>query len=292
MRVLALLPGSTETQLQAMPAMAAIAEQLGAGLQVACNASNVAAWKLLPAVEKCISFEFGDRWSMADWANLLGSIREPDFQVCLNFTSGPGYDLLLSMSHIPTRIGANGCANTEKVPAGDAGWACQQLEHYLRPIGVELDADVFRLSLPFAQLQSARDGLPSGDGPVLLLAPGGGSDDWSAERWQETAVAIRSKVPDARLVCPAGDNSASLQTADPKPARAGDFQASAALVTAVDVVLTSDPVMAQLAVLTGTPLVALGMAEAGRLPQRDTIKALGNIAALDERGVLQALGVA
>ena len=101
MRVLALSPGSLQQQLERLPALAATAEQLQASLQVACDPSHLGLWKLLPAVEKVIPFPFNSAPTLADWANLLGLVREPDFQACLNFATGRQVNLMLSMSHIP-----------------------------------------------------------------------------------------------------------------------------------------------------------------------------------------------
>ena len=82
MRVLFLIPGGLSAQLQTLPVVARVAEALNAQVQVACSAAAGAAWSLLPAVEKLIPFDFDGPASLADWANLLGNVREPDFQAC------------------------------------------------------------------------------------------------------------------------------------------------------------------------------------------------------------------
>ena len=104
MRLLVLSPGTAQQQLERMPAIAACAKELGASIQVACSPAYLSLWTLLPSVEKIIPFDFSASLTMADWANLLGSVREPDFQVCLNFAEGRQVNLMLSMSHIPTRV--------------------------------------------------------------------------------------------------------------------------------------------------------------------------------------------
>jgi hypothetical protein len=174
MRVLFLIPGSSATQLQMIPAVAAVAEHLGAKVQVACPAEAAAVWKLVPAVEKVLPFSFAPGLSLAEWANLLGAVREPDFQLSINLASGWPLDLLLSLTHIPTRIGRTGFSATirltaEAAPA--AGWPNQALQAWLSPTEVPLDAAAFRLSLTKADLDAAVAALPPGSGPALLLAP-------------------------------------------------------------------------------------------------------------------------
>ncbi|MFM7085490.1 MAG: glycosyltransferase family 9 protein [Cyanobium sp.] len=280
MRALFLIPGDELSQIQALPAAAAVARQLNFSLQVACAPAVAAVWKLLPAVEKVIGFDFGNA-NLADWANLLGSVREPDFQVSFNLAAGRQVDLMLSMSHIPTRVAARGFSATEIVQPITGGWPAQQLEAYLRPIGVELAAESFRLTLPPQVLAKAQASLPAGDGPMLLLAPAGVPGDWPAERWQELPSRIRTTLP-------------ALRSLSVPPATAAAVLQRAALVAANDVVLASDPLSEELALLCGVPLVALGR-DGDSLPHRDGVKGLtarDGLGALSSDDVLTALGLA
>ncbi len=279
MRALFLIPGDALHQLQALPAAAAVAETLGFSLQIACAAAAAPVWALLPAVEKVIPFSFSEA-SLADWANLLGCVREPDFQVCINLVGGRQVDLMLSMSHIPTRIAASGFSATERVSPRDGGWPSQALAAWLEPIGVPLDADRFRLALPKPALEAAVADLPKGDGPMLLLVPASVPGDWPEERWSQLPRIIGARIPGLRhrLLPPV------------KPA--GVLQ-RAALVGSSDVVLASDPISEELALYCGVPLVALGRG-ADTLPQREGVRGLSTpsgLASLSDAEVLNALGL-
>ncbi len=189
MRALFLIPGDGVSQLQALPAVAATAQQLNFQIQVACRPALAGVWKLLPAVEKVLPFSFRDA-SLADWANLLGSVREPDFQACVNLARGRQVDLMLSMSHIPTRVAASGASPPpRRSRCRRAWWPEQALEAYLRPLGVSLDAAAYRLTLSRKALYEATATLPPGDGPMLLLAPSGAPDDWPAAAGRSCPVA-------------------------------------------------------------------------------------------------------
>jgi ADP-heptose:LPS heptosyltransferase len=277
MRALFLIPGDAIRQLQALPAVAAVAEQLGFAMQVACAPAVAPVWKLLAVVEKVIPFNFADA-TLADWANLLGNVREPDFQACINLAGGRQVDLMLSMSHIPARIAAGGFSATEKVSVSDQGWPAQALEAYLRPIGVRLDADAFRLRLPQQLLEQAAAALPPGDGPMLLLAPAGVPGDWPESRWQELPEAIRTRLPSLRsLTLPPGG---------------GSVLERAARIATSDVVLASDPLSEELGLLCGVPLVALGRSD-DSLPARQGVKGLTagqGLGDLSSDAVLAALG--
>jgi ADP-heptose:LPS heptosyltransferase len=275
MRLLVLSPGTAQQQLERMPAVAACANELGASIQVACSPAYRSLWTLLLSVEKIIPFDFAANLTMADWANLLGSVREPDFQVCLNFAEGRQVNLMLSMSHIPTRISEAGFASTA-VASQAEGWSAQRLSGFLAPIGLSLDAAAFRISLPAELMNRARERQPQGDGPLLLLQPAATPGDWPAERWKQLPLTIKDKLPGLRTI-DLGDNSA--------------FSERAAQIACADVVLTSCPTTSLLAAFCGVPLVALGLSDA-QLPDRDVIRHLGHddLGSLSEADVLQAMG--
>jgi ADP-heptose:LPS heptosyltransferase len=275
MRLLVLSPGTAQQQLERMPAIAACANELGASIQVACSPACRSLWTLLPSVEKIIPFDFSASLTMADWANLLGSVREPDFQVCLNFAEGRQVNLMLSMSHIPTRVSEAGFASTA-LASQAGGWSAQRLSGFLAPIGLSLDAAAFRISLPAELMNSVRERQPQGDGPLLLLQPAATPEDWPAERWKQLPLTIKDKLPGLRTIH-LGDNSAPLDRA--------------AQIACADVVLTSCPVTSLLATFCGVPLVALGLSD-DQLPERDVIRHLGhdNLRFLSEADVLEAMG--
>jgi ADP-heptose:LPS heptosyltransferase len=276
MRALFLLPGDSSRQLQAFPAVAAVADQLKAVVQVVCPAEAVGLWRLHPGVSRALPFSFANA-TLADWANLLGSVREPDFQLCINRASGRQVDLMLAMSHIPTRVAAAGFSATERVEEPQGVWPCQAWEAWLKPIGVALEAQSFRLPVAPKALQEAAAALPAGGGPLLLQAPAGGVADWPAERWQELPDLIRRRLSTVR----------SARLAE------GTWLQKAASLASADVVLASDPASIDLAVLLGVPLVALGR-PAWQLPSREGVKALGEASQLGDLGsaeVLIALGL-
>jgi ADP-heptose:LPS heptosyltransferase len=228
-------------------------------------------------VEKLIPFDFNSNPTLADWANLLGNVREPDFQACINLASGRQVDLMLSMSHIPTRVAAGGFSATNTVAIG-SGWPAQAMAAYLKPLGLTLNADGFRLALPKPALDKATSALPAGQGPALLLAPAGGTGDWPSSCWHQLPDQVRSKLPDLRVV-QASSKAKLLERA--------------AQVASCDVVLSSDPITTELALLAGMPLVALGRSSTS-LPSRQGVQAVGQAGHLDQlepAAVLTALGL-
>ena len=56
---------------------------------------------------------------------------------------------MLSMSHIPTRVAVSGFASTVRITL-EQGWSAQRLAPFVEPLGMFLNADAFRLTLPSA----------------------------------------------------------------------------------------------------------------------------------------------
>jgi len=119
----------------------------------------------------------------------------------------------------------------------------------------------------------------------LLLGPDT-VPGWSPEDWQELVEAVNRADPSVRLLWLAreGEEPAGVHRCP-----AATVMAEAATVASVDVVFTAEPRLAQLAVLTGTALVAAGMADPRRLPQRDAVKPLPPLSRLRPKDVLQVL---
>jgi hypothetical protein len=159
MRALFLIPGGSSQQLQSFAAVAAVADQLHAEVHVVCPVAAVPLWSLHPAVKRAMPFTY-EQATLADWANLMGSVREPDFQVSLNLAPSRQMDLMLSMSHIPTRVASGGFSATERITPMEGGWPNQAFEAFLRPIGVRLEAESFRLPIAPADLEAASAALP------------------------------------------------------------------------------------------------------------------------------------
>ena len=258
MRVLLLSPGGRLAQLQRLPIAGQMANALGAQLQVACPASEAALWKLIPAVEKVLPFAFDDSVNLADWANLLGSVREPDFEVCLNFASGWAINLLISFSRIPRRVARGGFSCTDPIAAGTSDNA------FLMPLGLESDAKKFRLSLPAAALEQAKAQQPAGSGPLLLLAPSGDeSNDWPSDQWQKLQQTVQQKLSDSRT----------------EWLRAGNPLQQAAQVASADGVVSSSAVASALGHYSGISVIELDALSEGKgikqLPLQRVLQALG-----------------
>lgn len=112
MRVLALVPGETETQLSFFPIINQIKDSFAnAEVSVVAPPSATAIYQLSKGVAEVVPYNFEASNSPADWANLLGIVRDREFDAALTLTDSWSIALLLWLSGVPTRLGYSGSAN-------------------------------------------------------------------------------------------------------------------------------------------------------------------------------------
>jgi ADP-heptose:LPS heptosyltransferase len=121
MRVLALVPGGIERQLEFFPVLSQIKDAFEAAeIAVVADPEAKEVYRLSKDVTEVIPYSFQASNSPADWANLLGILRDREFEAVLTLTHSWSIGLLLWLSGIPTRVGyADGANNlflTHRVP--------------------------------------------------------------------------------------------------------------------------------------------------------------------------------
>lgn len=106
MRVLALVPGGISDQLQFFPTLATIKKNYpNAEIAVVVEPTAKSAYRVSRAVSELIPFDYQGQNSPSDWANLLGIIRDREFELALCASNRWEESVLLWLSGIPTRIG-------------------------------------------------------------------------------------------------------------------------------------------------------------------------------------------
>ena len=229
-------------------------------------------------MEKLIPFDFNGNPTLADWANLLGNVREPDFQACINLASGRQVDLMLSMSHVPNRVARGGFSATSSVQprSGLAGAGHGGLP---QPAGRGARCQC----LPAGATQSSpgKSGCPTALRP--RACPAAGASRGSQRLAQQPLAAAAGAGAAAN--CPTCAWCTPVSNAKPLE--------RAAQVASCDVVLSSDPITSELALLAGMPWWPWA-APAADLPNRQGVQGVGSseaLATLQPAEVLQALGL-
>lgn len=214
MRVLALVPGGIERQLEFFPVLRGIKEALGSAqvaVVVAPEAKEV--YQLSKTVNEVVPYSFQARNSPADWANLLGIVRDREFEAVITLSQSWSLGLLLWLSGIPTRIGyggSNGKAwflTTAVPPTAENG------QGLLKALNLDVPLAPPSLNLPQADLTAAatlRQGAGIQGGYVAIY-PGATTtgEVYPTDAWVTIVQDFQQRQPDLPLVL--------LQTADTAP---------------------------------------------------------------------------
>ena len=106
MRVLALIPGDIGNQLLFFPTLETIKQQYPqATIDVLVEPRSKKAYRVCKNVDDVLVFDFQDRNSFADYLNLLGTVRDREYDVLISLKTSWRIKLLLWLNGIPTRIG-------------------------------------------------------------------------------------------------------------------------------------------------------------------------------------------
>lgn len=106
MRVLALVPGDIGNQILFFPTLETIKQQYPqASIDVLVEPSSKKAYRVCKNVDDVLVFDFQDRNSFADYLNLLGTVRDREYDVLISLKTSWRIKLLLWLNGIPTRVG-------------------------------------------------------------------------------------------------------------------------------------------------------------------------------------------
>lgn len=215
MRVLALVPGETETQLSFFPIINQLKDSFeNAEISVVAPPSATAIYQLSKGVTEVVPYNFEASNSPADWANLLGIVRDREFDAVLTLTDSWSIALLLWLSGVPTRLGYSGSANNLLLTA-TAPRSGPPAHHgdLLKLINVTGTPPALSVNVPRKDL-AAVDAIRQSNGLMdgyVLVYPGATSSSttYPTESWIAILKDFQQRQPDMPL--------ALLQTDDGTP---------------------------------------------------------------------------
>lgn len=109
MRIVALVPGKIGDQILFFPTLDNLKRVYpDAQIDVVVEPGSKAAYRVCKSVTDAITFDFKDRNSLADWGNLIGLLRDREYNIAISPQSQFSSNLLLWLTGIPTRVGYKG----------------------------------------------------------------------------------------------------------------------------------------------------------------------------------------
>jgi ADP-heptose:LPS heptosyltransferase len=210
MRVVALVPGGIGDQLLFFPTLDALKQNYpDAEIDVVVEPQAKAAYRVSKSVNDVLAFDFKDRNSPADWANLLGVLRDRDYEAVITAGRGWGTKLLLWLTGIPTRVGYAGSGGgflTNTVTLKPDQTTIGQYYDLLQGLGITTPCPELAIRLPkadqdWADAERKRLGV---NGYVLIYGGDRSSSGldtfYPVENWRQIIQDFQQKQPELPLV--------------------------------------------------------------------------------------------
>jgi ADP-heptose:LPS heptosyltransferase len=275
MRIVALVPGGIGKQLLFFPTLDSLKQAYPeAQIDVIVEPGAQKAYSICQSVRETLTFSYEDRKSLADWGNLLGLIRDREYDVAIYAGQGLGIRFALWLSGIPVRIGYGGGQGegllTQTIPLNSNQYAAHTYHDLLQGLGIDqpcpdLSVKVPAKSLDWADAERQRLGIQN-SGYVLIaggMGQGSSSQAYPLESWKGIIQDFEHRQPDLPIVLLQGAGNSDwvkeLTSAFPKlkVTAPDDIGKTIAMIAGASLMLAVEGDAMHLAVATKTYVLAL-----------------------------------
>jgi ADP-heptose:LPS heptosyltransferase len=278
MRLLALVPGGIGDQLLFFPTLDSLKLQYPkADIDVIVEPLSASAYRVCRSVNKVWKFDFKDINSLADWGNLLGNIRDREYNAVISSGQGFSVDFFLWLTGIPQRISYASAGNlflSRSVELNLNQYAAATYHDLLNGLGISKVCPPIKIQVPKGDLDWAdkeQQRLGIKDSGYILIHAGSSEQSnlkgidkiYPATGWSTVMQAIQAHLPNIPMVLLQGldDRQIVAQLVAKLPQMLvispPDIGKLAATIAAANLLLCSDSAPMHLAVAVGTNLVTL-----------------------------------
>lgn len=292
-RLLALIPGGIGDQFLCFPMLESLQQQYPqAQIDVIVEPHAKAAYRVSRVVKTCLTYSFQGRTGPADWGNLVGAVREREYDALVTLDQKWFGGILLWLMAVPKRVGfadqPNSTFLTHSVVSNPQRYAAMRYHDLLKPLGVQHVCPALSINVPRKDIEWAEGELKrlelSAEKGYLLVHGGMLSDHqtkgvgsiYSVSSWQALIKGFRDRQPDLPILLmqapgdrdwfrPIAEGCPGLKVTTPE-----DFGKVAALIAGAKLMVCTDSDVMHLAVALGTYLFALfGSTNPDRLLPQD-----------------------
>lgn len=277
MRVVALVPGGIDEQLLFFPTLDDLKRCYpNSQIDVVVEPQSMGAYRVSKSVGDVIRFDFKDRNSLADWANLVGAIRDREYDVVISLGQSWLLGLLLWLTGIRTRVGYKGSGEvflTNSVPQKPEQYIAAMDHDLLQGLGInspcpELAINVPKPDIDWAEREQKRLGVQE-SGYVLIHGDASVSQAKSIDKiypiesWRQVIQDFQKRQPDLPIVVIQGAEDEQLvremlqSCPDIKVTCPTDIGKSAAMIAGANLLLCTDNASMHLAVAVQTYTIGL-----------------------------------
>lgn len=275
MRILALVPGGIGDQILFFPTLEDLKTQYpNATIDVIVEPRAKAAYRVCPYVHEVLAFDYKDRNGLADYLNLLGIIRDREYDVAFHLGKRWTIDLLLWLNGIPLRIGYQSQTSwflSNPVPLKTEQYASHIAHDLLMGFGIQSPCPPLKIAVPTADIdwaQGEQQQLDLKEGYILIYngssqIPPVSKAIYPVAQWGTIIDSIGQKQPHLSLVLLQDGNNreqiAMMHEQYPllKVTRPSDPGKLAAIIAGANLILCTDSDPLQLAVAVGTYTIGL-----------------------------------
>jgi len=290
MRIVALVPGGISDQILFFPTLDDLKKTYpAADIDVVVEPRSKGAYRVSQAVSDVIAFDYQDRNSPADWANLLGVIRDRYYDVAIAPSSGWSIGLLLWLTGTPVRVGFSNRGGqvflTRSVPLKADQYRAHQYHDLMTGLDCSTPCPPLSIQLPKSDIDwadSERNRLGLGDagyvvldGSAICLPKESGVDTrYPLESWKAIIQDFQSRQPDLPIVV--------LQSND------GESERVSALIQACPTIKVATPtdIGKQAAMIAGANLMLCTVGDSMHLAVALEVYTLALFGSTDPKTVL------
>jgi ADP-heptose:LPS heptosyltransferase len=278
MRILALVPGGIGDQILFFPTLDDLKRSYpNAQIDVVVEPRSVAAYQVCKTFPQIIPFDFKDTNGPADWGNLLGIIRDREYNATLSLGRRLGVGFFLWLTGIPQRVGYKvGFGQnflTDPVEFNPNQYAAHMYHDLLKGLEInsacpDLSINVPKADIEWAERELARLGVAESG---YILVHGGASKPsrqpemdqiYPMNQWQQVIAGLQARQ-DKPVVFIEGSDDQSIAVnlvqscPNVKIIRPPDIGKLTAVIAAASLMLCTDSAPMHLAVAAGTYTFAL-----------------------------------
>ncbi|MFB2879776.1 glycosyltransferase family 9 protein [Floridanema aerugineum] len=306
MRIVALVPGGISDQILFFPTLDDLKQNYPeAEIDVVVQPKSVGAYRVCKSVKDVFAYDFTDRNSLADWGNILGTIRDREYDIAISLNQTWLSGLLLWLTGIPQRIGYSGQAQlflTTSVPKKSEQYTAAMYHDLLQGLSITsacppVEVNVPKQDIQWAEAEQKRLGIS--DSGYVLIQIGQGENSYRVENWRQIIQDFQQRQPSLPVVLILDADSQAVVSQllqsfpDLKVTAPEDLGKLAAMIAGSSLLLCTDSAAMQLGVGVQTYLIALfGASDPKKvLPSSDRILVIkspsGKIADISPNTILE-----
>lgn len=292
MRILALVTGGIDNQLLFFPTLETLKQQYPqAAIDVLVEPRAKKAYRVCKNIDEVLIFDFKDRNSFADYLNLLGILRDREYDAVISLETSWRIKLLLWLNGIPTRIGFKDDSAlylSQAVTRKPQQYTAEMYHDLVTGFGIKATCPPITINVPTEDIswaEAEQQRLSIADSGYIILC-----DDRSLESdisaypigsWQKIVEDIEQRQTGLSILLLQTDTNQEWVTAmisannNLKAIAPPDVGKMAAIVAGANLIVCNNNISLQLAVAANTYAFALLTSqENNAIPQRENCVAI------------------